>query len=352
MARFSLLVLLVLAFVALCNGTDRTSGLRGLQQDESKALDASTEADKHGRYRCGRHWGYRRGCGWRALKGQQQEEATRVGASERPHAQPSNATTQPSNVTSSQQAQNATTTRAGDRPVAGNETRAQGQPANVSTAGEQRPVNASEANSTEKHSTCPKSFVYARESQLHSVILTFCPHYLPVAVVVGRPYPPPYNGYGYGYPGYGYGYGGCGYGCRKLRGNATTAQNATEAESANNTTVTARPREQRTGGTNQSEATIDTQARRPPVRANATAAENQTRAGAEPVNADTAKDWDGGHHGGGGWDGHHGGWDGHHGGWDDHHGGWGRGGWDGHHHHHGGWGRGDWDHHGDCKLFW
>lgn len=132
MACFSLLVLLILAFAALCNGTDRTGGLRGLQQDEVKALGASIEADEHGRYWCGRRWGYRRGCGWRTLKGQQQEEATRVGGQE--------------------QAQNAMT-RAGERPVAGNETRAQGQPSNVSTAGEQRPVNASEANSTDKHST-------------------------------------------------------------------------------------------------------------------------------------------------------------------------------------------------------
>lgn len=167
-----------------------------------------------------------------------------------------------------------------------------------------------------------KVFCTLRESQLLGAILSFL-HTISVAVVVGRPYPPPPPFYGYGYPGYGYGYGGCGYGCRKLRGNAITAHNVTEAKSANKSTVTARPGELRTGGTNQSEATVDTQARRPPVRANATAAENQTRAGAEPVNADASKDWNGG-----------GGWDKHHGGWDEHHSGWGRGGWDDHHHHH------------------
>lgn len=159
MARSSLLVLvLVLAFAAFCNAA---GGLRGLQsnatvpserpraqpsnatsnvttssqqnQNQSTALNASTDADKHGRYGR-RRWG--RGYGWRALKGQQKEEATRAGGEE--------------------QAQNATA-RAGEheRPAAGNETRAQRQPANASTAAgeEQRPVNASEANSTDKHST-------------------------------------------------------------------------------------------------------------------------------------------------------------------------------------------------------
>jgi hypothetical protein len=72
------------------------------------------------------------GHGLRALKGQQQEVATRAGAQE-------------------EQEQN-TTTNAAERPVAGNQTTAQ---ANATRAGE-RPVNASEANTTSKHSTFAK----------------------------------------------------------------------------------------------------------------------------------------------------------------------------------------------------